>query len=118
MSSHGVGAVSIDIRTVSGRRSSARPTGGLVERDPHSAGRMTQRSVETLIGRLVTDPAARRRFAEHPAAVLHEFREGGHELTAVELEALASTDAQALRALAETLDPRLRRVDVKPRTEE
>ena len=62
---------------------------------------MTHRNVETLIGRLATDPAARRRFAEDPVAALREFREQGYELTPVEHEALATTDAGALRALSE-----------------
>ena len=79
---------------------------------------MTHRDVEKLIGRLATDPALRRRFAEDPAAVLDGFREQGYELTAVELEALVSTDADALRALAESLDARLQRIDLKPRTQE
>lgn len=72
---------------------------------------MTHQNVETLIGRLATDPTLRRRFAEDAAGVLHEFREQGHELTPVELEALASTDAGALHALADVLDRRIRKVD-------
>jgi hypothetical protein len=79
---------------------------------------MTHRNVETLIGRLATDPALRRRFAGDPAAVLGELREQGYELTSVELEALAATDAEALRALAETLDARIRRIDPNPRKPE
>jgi hypothetical protein len=72
---------------------------------------MTQRSVEALIGRLATDPVLRRRFREDKAAVLREFREEGHELTPIELEALASTDATALGALGEALDRRIRKLD-------
>ncbi len=62
---------------------------------------MTQRTVETLLGRLVTDPLLRRRFTRDPRAVLAELRDQGCELNAVELEALASTDPQALRTFAE-----------------
>jgi len=80
--------------------------------------RMTHRNVETLIGRLATDPVARRRFAEDPVRALHEFREQGYELTLVEQEALAATDAEALRLLARALDARLRRIDTKPVSEE
>ena len=61
---------------------------------------MTHRNVETLIGRLATDPVLRRRFAVDSVAVLGELREEGYELTGVELEALAATDTEALRALA------------------
>lgn len=69
------------------------------------------RHVETLIGRLVTDPKLRRRFARNPAEVLDALRGYGLELTRVELAALATLDPEALRTLAQTLDPRLRRAD-------
>jgi hypothetical protein len=70
---------------------------------------MTHRNVENLIGRLATDPGLRRRFAEDPAGMLRELRDQGYELTPVELDALASTDADALRSFADTLDRRIRR---------
>jgi len=72
-------------------------------------GGMTHRNVETLIGRLATDPVLRRRFGQDPAAVLGELRDQGVELTPVEIEALASTDPEALRAFAEALDRRIRK---------
>jgi hypothetical protein len=67
------------------------------------------RNVETLIGRLVTNPGVRRRFADDPAAVLREFQEEGYELTAIERDALASTDPDAIRSFAESIDRRIRR---------
>jgi hypothetical protein len=70
---------------------------------------MTHRNVETLIGRLATDPSLRRRFVEDPAGLLHELRDQGYELTPVELDALASTDADALGSFADTLDGRIRK---------
>ncbi len=70
---------------------------------------MTHRNVETLLGRLVTDPALRRRFVKDPAAVLGELRDQGFELTPIELEALASTDPEAIRTFAEALDRRIRK---------
>jgi len=72
---------------------------------------MTHRNVETLIGRLVTDPGMRRRFARDPIAALSEFREQGYELTLLEVEALAATDADAIRSFADALDRRIRRAD-------
>jgi hypothetical protein len=45
-----------------------------------------------------TDPLIRRRFVENPAAVLRQFQEEGCELTAVEIEALAATDPEAIRS--------------------
>jgi len=70
---------------------------------------MSHRNVETLIGRLVTDPDLRRRFAKDPVAVLGEFRDRGYELTAVELEALEATDAAAIESFAAKVDERIRK---------
>lgn len=69
---------------------------------------MTQRNVETLLGRLMTNPTLRRRFAADPAEVLREFQGEGFDLTAIELDALAATDADALGSFAESLDRRIR----------
>ena len=69
------------------------------------------KNVETLIGRLVTDPKLRRRFAASPAALLTEICEQGLELTGVEIEALAATDPEALHSFAGALDRRLRKAD-------
>ena len=74
---------------------------------------MTHRNVETLIGRLATDPGLRRRFLEDPAGLLEEFKEQGFELTAVELEALATIDGEAIRSFAGALDRRIRRAEVR-----
>ncbi len=73
---------------------------------------MTHRNVEALIGRLATDPVARRRFSEDPAQVLHELKDQGVELTTVELEALALIDADAIRSFAKALDRRIQRAEV------
>ena len=73
---------------------------------------MTHRNVESLIGRLATDPILCRRFAENPAEVLHELKDQGFELTAVEFDALALTDADAIRSFANALDGRIRRAEV------
>jgi hypothetical protein len=78
---------------------------------------MTHRNVEALIGRLATDPTLQRRFARNPTAVLNEFRDQGYELTLLELEALAATDADAIRSFADALDRRIRRADTGPHTD-
>ena len=81
---------------------------------------MTHRNVETLIGKLVTDPQLRRRFTSDPVAVLRELGEEGLELNRVEREALASTDPAAIRSLAHSLDRRLRKAsfETEPLTAE
>ena len=73
---------------------------------------MTHRNVETVIGRLATDPGLRRRFAADPVRVLRQLQDRGVELTSVELDALAATDSSAIRSFAEGLDRRIRRADV------
>jgi hypothetical protein len=72
---------------------------------------VTHRNVETLIGRLATDPLLRRRFADDPATVLRELQGEGFELTPTELDALAATDPDAIRSFAESIDRRIRRAD-------
>ena len=72
---------------------------------------MTHRNVETVIGRLATDPLIRRRFVENPAAVLQQLQDEGYELTAVEIDALAETDPEAIRSFAQSLDRRIRKAE-------
>ena len=80
-----------------------------MERHAQYISGMSHRNVETLIGRLATDPMLRRRFIQDPAAVLGELRDQGVELTPIEIEALASTDPGALRAFAASIDRRIRK---------
>jgi hypothetical protein len=75
------------------------------------AGAMSHRNVEMLIGRLATDPRLRRRFEDGPTTLLHELIAQGYELSPTEIDALAAIDADAIRMLTGTLDPRLRKVD-------
>jgi hypothetical protein len=72
---------------------------------------MSHRHVETLIGRLATDPKLRRQFEDGPEALLHELVTQGCELSPIEIAALAAIDQHSIRTFAGSLDPRLRRVD-------
>jgi hypothetical protein len=72
---------------------------------------MSQRSVERVIGRLVTDEEFRRRFAEDPAAALEEMVAGGFDLTRVELGALAGIDRCLVERMADALDPRIQKIE-------
>ena len=74
---------------------------------------MTHRNVEAFLGRLVTDPAMREKFAAAPAEVLEEMRRQGFELTAIELDALAATSAEAIGEFAEALDQRIQKADMR-----
>ena len=70
---------------------------------------MSQRNVERVIGRLVTDEDFRHRFEENPVAAVYEMQESGVELTALELLALASIDPYRATRFADAIDPRIQK---------
>jgi hypothetical protein len=72
---------------------------------------MSHKSVELVIGKLATDEGFRRRFLDDAVAALHELGPRGCELTAIEIEALAALDPEALRSFAVVIDQRLQKVD-------
>lgn len=71
---------------------------------------MSQKCVETVIGRLATDEAFRQRFHEDRMTVLTELVAEGARLTPVERRALLDLDASTLERFAEDLDPRIQKV--------
>ncbi|MBW8873746.1 MAG: Nif11 family protein [Acidobacteria bacterium] len=73
---------------------------------------MSQKSVEALLGKLVTDEELRQRFRRDPADVLQSFRQTGWDLSTVEAEAIRSLDPAALERLADALDPRLQKASL------
>ena len=73
---------------------------------------MSQRNVERVIGRLVTDEAFRRRFTADPAATLGGVVGDGLDLNDCERRALGALDARALERFADELDPRLQKSDL------
>ena len=70
---------------------------------------MAQRSIEVLIGRLITDEAFRNAFCEDSGIALAEFMKTGHELTAVEIESLMATQPDFWTLVAEQVDSRLQK---------
>ena len=79
---------------------------------------MGQRSVEILIGRLVTDEELRRRFVENPRGTVQLAQQQGLELTAPEIDALLASHIGLWECLAAALDPRLHKASLKvPRKE-
>ena len=70
---------------------------------------MAQRSVEILIGRLITDEALREAFVSNARHAVQIFRESGHELTALEISALLTTPADLWSEVATKIDPRLQK---------
>ena len=74
---------------------------------------MSQRNVELLIGRLLTDDELRGRFVRDPRDVIAGFLSQGWELTEGEAEALASTDTKTWAELAARIPSRLRRCSLR-----
>ena len=68
---------------------------------------MSQRTVERVIGRLVTDEELRFEFTRAPRETLANLAELGWELTAVEIDALLRTDLRLWSDAAARVDPRL-----------
>jgi hypothetical protein len=74
---------------------------------------MSQRSVEQVIGRLVTDEGFRRRFFADPAAAVRELTECGVDLNECERRALTGIDAAAAKRFAEAIDARIQKTDLR-----
>jgi hypothetical protein len=73
---------------------------------------MSQRNVELVIGRLVTDEAFRRRFGDDPAGELRRLGEAGFELNPCELRVLSTLDVRVVARFARDIDPRIQKVDL------
>ena len=70
---------------------------------------MSHKTVQSIVGRLVTDEEYRLRFLADPLGTLSELRDQGVELTRGEIEALARTDRALWVDAAERIDPHLQR---------
>ena len=68
---------------------------------------MAQRTVQLIIGRILTDEEFRSDFLERPVETLRSLRERGVELTNVEINALAQTDRRFWSIGAQWIDARL-----------
>ena len=65
---------------------------------------MTQRNIEMVVGRLVTDAEFRETFVSDPHRALGRLLERGVHLTHVEIAALIATDPALWGEVAEELD--------------
>jgi hypothetical protein len=73
---------------------------------------VTQRSIEIIIGRLLTDEAFRRRFVSDPHQLLVELLDLGTHLTQAEIQALVSIDPMLWGRVAQQIDPRLQKASL------
>jgi hypothetical protein len=78
---------------------------------------VAQRSVEILIGRLMTHEAFRSAFGADANAALAGFIESGHELTSLEIAALCATPFCVWERAAEDIDSRLQKITLLHREE-
>ena len=74
---------------------------------------MGQRSIEILIGRLLTDEELRRRFVAEPQETIRLLQERGFELTAAEVEALLASPIELWELLSTAFDPRLQKASLR-----
>jgi len=74
---------------------------------------MGHRSIEILIGRLVTDEELRQRFVADPHETIRLVQQRGLELTAAEVDALLASPVALWERLAAALDPRLQKASLK-----
>jgi hypothetical protein len=70
---------------------------------------VAQRSIEILIGRLVTDEAFRAAFRQRAVDTLIRFTESGYDLTTLEIAALRATSTDVWERAGEQIDPRLQK---------
>ena len=75
---------------------------------------MTQRSIEVVIGRLVTDEEFRDSFLADPHRTLAALLDAGMHLTQSEIAALVAIDSSLWSMIAERVDPRLQKASLKP----
>ena len=72
-----------------------------------------QRSIEILIGKLVTDEEFRSAFHRDPKAALDEAVDSGLDLSPYEIRALLAIDRTLWDRMANELDARLQKVSFK-----
>jgi hypothetical protein len=78
---------------------------------------MSQRSIEIVIGRLLTDEEFREAFIADPERALLDFSEAGTHLTRAEINAVVSMDVRLWISSAERIDHRLQKASLKAKPE-
>jgi hypothetical protein len=76
---------------------------------------MAYKSVQLIIGQLLTDEEFRAKFCKHPTATLSSLRESGVDLTSAEIDALLWTNRRLWKLGPEWIDPRLQRCSLSAR---
>jgi hypothetical protein len=74
---------------------------------------MSHRTIERVIGRLLTDEELRLKFTRSPKRTLAELGEQGWELTRIEVDALLTMEIRLWSDVAARIDPRLQRCSLR-----
>lgn len=74
---------------------------------------MSQKTVQSIIGRVITDEEYRVRFLNDPLGTLNALRDQGVELTRGEIDALTRTDRALWIDAAERIDRHLQRSSLR-----
>jgi hypothetical protein len=74
---------------------------------------LSQRIIELLIGRLITDEEFRSTFLAEPQQLLSALCEAGVDLSRTEIAALVNTEHTIWERTADGIDPRLQRASLK-----
>ena len=73
---------------------------------------MSQRAIEIIVGRLVTDEAFRRAFERDPCHTLEQLLAQGVSLTDTEIRALIETRLTLWAEMGDQIDPHLQKADL------
>jgi hypothetical protein len=76
-----------------------------------------QRSIEVLIGRLITDEDFRRLFVANPHGALTAAGDWGLSFSQSEIAALVATDSTLWDKVADLIDPRLQKASLSQEIE-
>jgi hypothetical protein len=74
---------------------------------------MSQRTIEQVIGRLLTDEELRHDFTQAPSRTLAELNEQGWDLSRLEVDALLAIETALWSEAAARIDSRLQRCSLK-----
>jgi hypothetical protein len=74
---------------------------------------MAHKTVQFIVGKILTDEELRTRFLEAPTETLAMLREIGFDLTNAEIDALAQTDHRLWQTGPDWIDCRLQRCDLR-----
>ena len=78
---------------------------------------MSQRSIEIVIGRLLTDEEFRESFITDPERALTDLLEAGTQLTRSEMNALMSMEPNLWISSAKRIDHRLQKASLKAKSQ-